>query len=259
MTIERHNNDTAGASDYTLEVRHVQNGELGIATTYQRPALDLEKRTEALRLHADATHTSLKSVEDTVTEEKTKLTALQSSYTAHDVVGNHPTFASASEVNAGTVTDKVTSPKTITDMVVARIGLLYDAIVGPSTSVGTTHANIPSAVTSLGATGGKILVTTSQILGATLEINKPNVEIEFKRGTSITLASGVTTAFKILTTAPDCYISKARFVDCNTAIDIVTGALRTTLRDIRYKGCTTTVSDPGAATSKTSNLGEIIE
>ena len=263
MPLTTYDRTTATATQYPRTIDPILNGDPGNATTYMKPAVDLDKRTEALRLNSDSIEANVTALTATINTEKTELDTLQSTYGTHAGDSSvHYVLASASEVNSGTVTTNAVSPKTATDMVKARIGLTYDAIVGPASSIGTTHTTLAAALAEIQSaspyvSGKKILVTNSQILTATLSITQPNIEIEFRRGATISTSTSVTPAFRVSNVGHDFYLEKARLEGFTVAVEIVSGAMRTTLRDLRFKSCgSPAVSDSG---TNTSNSGSITE
>ena len=245
--------------EYPAEIDHVSNGETGNQTVYRRPSIDLENRTEALRIFINAEEARLTTVSDKADDNADAITDLQSDTTPTDLAHHisntamHTDFASGAEAKQGTSTTKVISPATLKEVEVARQLLQYDAIVGPLSDPGTTHEHLVDALADANA-GWKILITKDEFVDTTFDITHNNLEIECRRGTSFSqgLAS---TAFNV--TANDFYISKPRFVGFTTAAININGtANRTTIRDARYNGNTNNVVDLGVATSE---LGQIIE
>lgn len=245
--------------EYIAEIDHVSNGETGNQTVYRRPSMDLENRTEALKTFANSEETRLDAVSEKADTNADAITALEEDTTTEDLashVGNtavHTEFASGTEAKLGVNTTKVLSPATLKEVLVATRTRMYDAIVGPLTDVGTTHATLIDALTAANA-GWKILVTKDEFIDSTIHITHNNIEIECRRGTSFSQGNS-STAFNVA--ADDFYISKPRFVGFTTAaINIIGTSNRTTIRDARYNGNTANVVDLGVATSE---LGQIIE
>ena len=98
-------------------------------------------------------------------------------------------------------------------------------------------------------------------LGSTGPCKVKNIDIEFRRGASIKQGAAIPEAMIISDNGAtllgsDLYLNKARFEGFDTAIKINSGVARTTLRDTRYNGHTTTVDDSGTATSELGSIEE---
>lgn len=249
----------SGAGQYKAAIEHVDNGELGNQTVFRRPSIDLENRTEALKTFAESEEVRLNAVSNKADSNEIRIQAIEDDTTPADFIthiaddSRHTVYASTVEVKTGTEAVKVISPSTYNLATQEWVGRIYDAIVGDMSINGVTHASLQDAVIAASA-GWKILVTKSESIDSTININLDNIEVEFRRGASFSLGSAAT-AFNV--SGNDFYLSKARFVGFTTAaINISAAANRTVLRDTRYNGNTDNVLDAGTATSR---LGEIIE
>ena len=262
MPITEYDRSSATSNQYPSSVAHIANMEQGTSTNYSRPSKDLEKRTTALKEYINAQDTTIATASSTATANASNITKIIDGTTAITPVTTHvadstkhTSFATEAQTKTGTNTTLVVSPKTVTAMVQERIGVMYNAIVGNTALAGVTHSSLEAAVNNASA-GWKILVTTDQSLDSTITINKNNLEIEFRRGASIKTGGISTTAITVSAAVTDFYLNKARIEGFTTGINIVAGALRTSLRDLRFKSCTTTVVDAGTGTT---NLGAITE
>jgi hypothetical protein len=249
----------SGAGQYNSIIEHVGNGEYGNQDVFRRPSINLENRTEALKVFAENEEARLNAVSNKADSNELRIQALEDDPTPEDYIAHaadnsrHTVYASDVEVKAGSETQKVISPATYGTANQEWIGRMYDAIVGDTAIAGNTHATLQDAIVA-SSSGWKILVTQSESIDSTINVTLDNIEIEFRRGASFFLGAAATA---INISGNDCYISKGRFVGFTTAaINITAAANRTTLRDTRYNGNTTDVQDAGVATHR---LGEIME
>lgn len=258
-----------GEGEYPTTINHISNGEPGSEDTYNRPAKELENRTKAIRTFVEAQETILNTANTNISSNQSAITTLQTATgtgptgltTKHNehVSNNavHREVATVAEAQAGGVSNKAITPLTAAKSYDVRRKLMYDSIVGDITIPGVTHSSLTAALADpLITAGSKILVTKVDPISSTIEITKDNLEIEFRRGVTIARGSADITLVALEVKSNDLYLSKARFQGFGTAVKVHNTSNRTTLRDIRYVGNTTTVANFGV---KTSEVGAIVE
>ena len=248
-----------GPGEFVATIDHVNNGEFGNEVVFRRPSIDLENRTDALRIFVENEEVRLDVVSAKADTNEADIAAINADTTPADYIAHaaddsrHTVYASELEARAGTETEKVTSPAV--DKVIAqeRISHVYDAIVGDTSLAGITHEFLSDALSSA-VDGWRILVTRSEFIDATFNITNDNLEINFRRGATF-IAGTATTCFNIA--ADDVYISKPRILGFSTdAIKIIASSERTMIRDARFTGNGSDITDLG---SNTSILGTIVE
>lgn len=124
----------------------------------------------------------------------------------------------------------------------------YDAIVGDISQIGVTHENLKSALDN-SSDGWKILVLSSEAVDAIPEVLNDNIEIVFKRGSTISRGA-VANGLKV--SGEDCKIVNARFSGFNTAGDsailVSATAKRAVIDSPRFLSCETNITDNGVQT-----------
>lgn len=150
--------------------------------------------------------------------------------------------ASTGVANQAAITDKRSKLPLCTSTNLTG-SLEFDAVVGDTTLVGVTHASLKLALDNA-LDGWKILVLKDESVDATAVVTKNNVEIVFKRGSTMARGSAVTA---LQVDGNDCKIINARCKDFSTggdkAIKVSAGALRTFLDAPRFLNCPATKID----------------
>ena len=248
----------SGVGEYTATIEHVNNGEFGNESNFRRPSIHLENRTEALKTFANSEEIRVNAISLKADTNETTITAIQAGTTPADLITHvaddtrHTVYANATETREGTIANKVVAPTVYKTVTLAYLKNMYDAVVGDLATTGVTHSKLVDALV-VASSGWKILVLRSEFVDATHFINVTNLEIEFRRGATLTQGSAIT-CFNV--DADDFYLSKARLLGFNNAINITANADRTVLRDIRYKNNTADVTDLGVATSELGQINE---
>lgn len=255
---------SATTTQYPDDIRHVADGQPGSAATYQRPSIDLEKRTsalktfveaEAVKLDTQTANIALKAVKTEVTATTNTITSNLATHVAD--TAKHSESASLIEAKAGIVTTKFINAAVLKQYIELYSNLSYDAVVGTLGDPGVTHSNIASALTSLNPAGGKIFVATPQTISATLVIAQNNIEVEFKRTANLTAATNdVNTAFQVNENVNDFCLRNATLIGFATAgVAVATGANRTIIRDLKYHGDSNKAVIAAAGSVQTSVSG----
>ncbi len=248
------------AGEYPPIVHHVADGEPAESTVLNRPTLELDARTEALKNAVEELDTVNSAVivqvtnnTDAIADQALVDAALAASIQAHTNTSSmHTTFATAEETKE-TSEVLVVSPLELNTLIKNYLHNYYTYIVGPTTILGTTHTTLIAAL-AVANPGDKILVTQGQTVDAAIVIAVSNIEIECRRG--VTFQAGASADCFIIT-VDDVYLSKATISGFSgTGISVGSGINRTMLRDTRYIGCTTPKSDSG---NNTTEFGHTID